>query len=75
MPVTRSDNQEGVSYLEGGADFYRNTLKYYTHEEMTPELAHTIGIVETKRITNEMKQVRPVSRVDYLTSTTSSKPL
>lgn len=62
LPKARNETHEGVSYLPGGAEFYRNTLKYYTDDAMTPELAHAIGVNETKRITDEMKKVKADTR-------------
>lgn len=57
LPVARDENHEGVCNLRGGIDFYRNTLKHYTYDEITPEYAHELGLNETNRITAEMRKV------------------
>ena len=57
LPVARDEHHEGVVNLPGGADYYTNALRHYTYNDATPEEVHQLGVAESKRITDEMKQV------------------
>ena len=57
MDEGRCRETNGASNLPGGADYYREALKWHTSEDMTPEKAHELGLEEVERITGEMKKV------------------
>ena len=58
MDKGRCRQTNGASNLPGGADYYREALKWHTSGDMTPEKAHELGLEEVERITGEMKKVR-----------------
>ena len=55
MPRTRAE--EGVSSLEGGAEFYQECLKWHTSTDMTAQQIHQKGLDEVNRIAGRMQQV------------------
>ena len=57
-PLGRDDAHSGVINLPGGEEFYRNTLKYYTYDEMTPEIAHDYGVNQTNYYVSKIREVR-----------------
>lgn len=47
----------GISTTPNGSEFYQNRVKHYTTTDMTAEQVHQLGLVEVKRIRDEMQQV------------------
>lgn len=55
MPSARTTI--GARDLPGGADYYRDMVKFYTTLDITPEEVHQIGLNEVKRIRGEMDEI------------------
>ncbi|PPK85205.1 uncharacterized protein (DUF885 family) [Neolewinella xylanilytica] len=50
--------EPGISSIEGGKDYYRHLIRYFTTtEEMTPEEVFETGMREVERIRSEMEKV------------------
>lgn len=47
----------GISSLEGGADYYRYLINYYTTTDMDAKSIHELGLSEVARIRAEMQAV------------------
>jgi uncharacterized protein (DUF885 family) len=47
----------GVTSLDGGEDYYRYLVGFYTTTDMTPKAVHELGLAEVKRIRGEMEAV------------------
>ncbi|MBV1900495.1 MAG: DUF885 domain-containing protein, partial [Kordiimonadaceae bacterium] len=47
----------GIGSLEGGADYYRYLINYYTTTAMEPPEIHALGLSEIKRIKVEMDAI------------------
>jgi uncharacterized protein (DUF885 family) len=48
---------EGIGSVEGGADYYRYLLHYYTTTDLTAGEIHELGLSETQRIRAEMERI------------------
>jgi uncharacterized protein (DUF885 family) len=47
----------GISALEGGEDYYRYLIRYFTTTDMTPREIHELGLSEVERIGAEMEAI------------------
>ncbi|MDG2396034.1 MAG: DUF885 domain-containing protein [Flavobacteriaceae bacterium] len=48
----------GYSALNGGLEYYKHAIKYYTTTNLTADEIHLLGIQEVERIGNEMKKIK-----------------
>ncbi len=47
----------GITSLEGGDDYYRYLINFYTTTDMTPQAIHDLGLSEVARIRKEMEAI------------------
>ncbi|WP_299264435.1 DUF885 domain-containing protein [uncultured Psychrosphaera sp.] len=55
--MTNCRTVAGISSVEGGADYYKYLINYFTTTDMTADEIHQIGLDEVKRIRQEMQQI------------------
>lgn len=53
--LNQAPSNIGFGQFEGGKEFYRFTLNYFTNSEITPEQVHQLGEEEMARIHQEMR--------------------
>lgn len=51
----RCRTEPGISSLEGGADYYRYLVGFFTTTDLQPEAIHQLGLEEVSRIRGEMQ--------------------
>jgi uncharacterized protein (DUF885 family) len=56
LPAARESS--GLTGIPGGADLYRESIRYWTTTEMQPTQIHELGLAEVARIREEMDQIR-----------------
>jgi uncharacterized protein (DUF885 family) len=59
LAVARPDDRAGLSWLDGGADAYARTLRYYTTTTKTAEEIHEIGLQQVAQLADEYRQLGP----------------
>jgi uncharacterized protein (DUF885 family) len=55
LPVARPDERPGLLHVPGGADAYRQLVRFHTSLDSAPERYHEIGVAEIARIDAEME--------------------
>ncbi len=53
LPAARPDDRAGIVHVPGGADAYRDLIRYHTSLDLTAEDLHTTGVEEIARIDAE----------------------
>ncbi len=66
LPAARESS--GLTGIPGGADLYRESVRYWTTTEMDPGQIHELGLSEIARILNEMELVKTGSGYEGLLS-------
>lgn len=59
LPVARPDDRAGLSWLEGGAEDYDRTLRFYTTTTKTAEEIHQIGLEQVAKLAEEYRELGP----------------
>jgi uncharacterized protein (DUF885 family) len=59
LPRARPDEQCGLSWLEGGAEAYAATLRYYTTTDKTAQEIHDIGLAQVEKLADEYRALGP----------------
>ena len=59
LPRARPDEQCGLSWLEGGAETYAATLRYYTTTDKTAQEIHDIGLAQVEKLADEYRALGP----------------
>lgn len=57
LPEARNEDQPGIMHVPGGAACYDMMVLRHTSLELTPQEIHDIGIVEVRRINEEMREL------------------
>jgi uncharacterized protein (DUF885 family) len=57
LPRARSDEAPGVAGIPGGADAYRDLIRYHTSLPLTPDELHATGLAEVARIDAELESL------------------
>jgi uncharacterized protein (DUF885 family) len=57
LPVGRSDDQPGLSWLPGGDVFYQKAVSYSTSTQMAPEELHQLGLKIMEQINHRFAEV------------------
>ena len=55
----RPDDRAGLCWLDGGAEAYASTLRYYTTTAMTAEEIHEIGLQQVAQLADEYRSLGP----------------
>lgn len=55
--MTNCRSEVGISELDGGKDYYKYLIEFYTTTDMTADEIHQLGLDEVKRIRQEMKSI------------------
>lgn len=55
--ATRCRPEPGIDSLEGGDDYYRYLVRFFTTTDLAPAAIHELGLSEVKRIRAEMQAV------------------
>jgi uncharacterized protein (DUF885 family) len=53
LPAARPDDRPGIAHLAGGADAYRDLIRYHTSLDLSAEDLHATGLAEIARIDAE----------------------
>ncbi len=56
-PVSRTDDQPGLCFLEGGGEAYARTIRRYVTLDMDPEEIHRIGLEQIERLADEYREL------------------
>ena len=59
LPRARSNEQCGLSWLEGGDEAYAATLRYYTTTDKTAQEIHDIGLAQVEKLADEYRALGP----------------
>jgi uncharacterized protein (DUF885 family) len=59
LPIARSDEQCGLSWLPGGEDAYDRALRYYTTTTKTAQEIHDIGLAQVAKLADEYRALGP----------------
>jgi uncharacterized protein (DUF885 family) len=59
MPVARSEERCGLSWLPDGEDAYNRTLRYYTTTAKTAQEIHEIGLAQVAKLADEYRALGP----------------
>ncbi len=59
LPLARSEEQCGLSWLPGGDDAYDRTLRYYTTTHKTAQEIHEIGLAQVAKLADEYRALGP----------------
>jgi uncharacterized protein (DUF885 family) len=59
LPHARPDDRVGLCWLDGGADLYSRTLRYFTTTDKTPEEIHEIGLQQVAQLADEYRGLGP----------------
>ena len=55
LPACRDG--EGIGSVDGGEEYYRYLIRYFTTTDMGPQEIHDLGVAETRRIRVEMESI------------------
>jgi uncharacterized protein (DUF885 family) len=59
LPAARSEEQCGLSWLEGGEATYAATLRYFTTTDKSAEEIHEIGLAQLAKLADEYRALGP----------------
>jgi uncharacterized protein (DUF885 family) len=59
LPRARSNEQCGLTWLEGGDEAYAATLRYYTTTDKTAQEIHDIGLAQVDKLADEYRALGP----------------
>ena len=59
QPDARSEERCGLSWLDGGAEAYAATLRYFTTTDKTAEEIHEIGLAQVAKLADEYRALGP----------------
>lgn len=59
LPHARPDDRAGLCWLDGGAEAYARTLRYYTTTTKTAEEIHEIGLKQVAQLAEEYRELGP----------------
>jgi uncharacterized protein (DUF885 family) len=59
LPIARSEEQCGLSWLPDGEDAYNRTLRYYTTTDKTAQEIHDIGLAQVAKLADEYRALGP----------------
>lgn len=59
LPRARSEEQCGLSWLDGGDDAYAASLRYFTTTDKSAEEIHEIGLAQVAKLADEYRSLGP----------------
>ena len=59
LPQARSDEHCGLHWLEGGADAYEGTLRYFTTTRLSAQDIHDVGLAQVAALADEYRALGP----------------
>ena len=59
LPNARSDEHCGLHWLEGGADAYERTLRYFTTTRRSAQDIHDVGLAQVAALAEEYRALGP----------------
>jgi uncharacterized protein (DUF885 family) len=59
LPDARSEERCGLSWLDGGAEAYAATLRYFTTTDKSAEEIHEIGLAQAAKLADEYRALGP----------------
>jgi uncharacterized protein (DUF885 family) len=59
LPKARPDDRVGICWLDGGAEAYASTLRYFTTTTKTAEEIHEIGLQQVAQLAEEYRELGP----------------
>jgi uncharacterized protein (DUF885 family) len=59
LPMARSEEECGLSWLPGGSNAYDATLRYYTTTDKTAQEIHDIGLAQVEKLADEYRALGP----------------
>jgi uncharacterized protein (DUF885 family) len=59
LPIARSEEECGLSWLPDGEDAYNRTLRYYTTTAKTAQEIHDIGLAQVAKLADEYRALGP----------------
>jgi uncharacterized protein (DUF885 family) len=59
LPAARPDDRCGLSWLDGGAEAYAASLRYFTTTDRSPQEIHEIGLAQVAQLAEEYRALGP----------------
>jgi uncharacterized protein (DUF885 family) len=57
MPMARPQDRAGLSFLPGGSDCYRKSIRIQTSLDQTPEVLHQVGLEQVARFRRDLSEL------------------